>query len=228
MKVRETRLISIENRFSPITEQYRNVRTSIQFAASAGDPLKLLLVTSTEQEEGKTTLAANLAVVMSETNKKILLIDGDLRRATAGKYFNMRSSQAVGLSTLLNNGRSSLNEAIQRTQVKNLDFLPAGPIPPNPSELLNSLRLNELFSELEDQYDAIIVDSPPLLVVTDAQIFSSKVDGVILVVRENRTKRNNLIKCKTLLERSKAHLIGVVYNGAKSMGAGNYIRGGDG
>ena len=150
MKVRETRLISIENRFSPITEQYRNVRTSIQFAASAGDPLKLLLVTSTEQEEGKTTLAANLAVVMSETNKKILLIDGDLRRATAGKYFNMRSSQAVGLSTLLNNGRSSLNEAIQRTQVKNLDFLPAGPIPPNPSELLNSLRLNELFSELED------------------------------------------------------------------------------
>ena len=222
MKVRETRLISIENRFSPITEQYRNVRTSIQFAASAGDPLKLLLVTSTEQEEGKTTLAANLAVVMSETNKKILLIDGDLRRATAGKYFNMRSSQAVGLSTLLNNGRSSLNEAIQRTQVKNLEFLPAGPIPPNPSELLNSLRLNELFSELEDQYDAIIVDSPPLLVVTDAQIFSSKVDGVILVVRENRTKRNNLIKCKTLLERSKAHLIGVVYNGAKSMGAGNY------
>lgn len=222
MKVRETRLISIENRFSPITEQYRNVRTSIQFTASAGDPLKLLLVTSTEQEEGKTTLAANLAVVMSETNKKVLLIDGDLRRATAGKYFNMRSSQAVGLSTLLNNGRSSLNEAIQRTQVKNLDFLPAGPIPPNPSELLNSLRLNELFSELEDQYDAIIVDSPPLLVVTDAQIFSSKVDGVILVVRENRTKRNNLIKCKTLLERSKAHLIGVVYNGAKSMGAGNY------
>lgn len=222
MKVRETRLISIENRFSPITEQYRNVRTSIQFAASAGDPLKLLLVTSTEQEEGKPTLAANLAVVMSETNKKVLLIDGDLRRATAGKYFNMRSSQAVGLSTLLNNGRSSLNEAIQRTQVKNLDFLPAGPIPPNPSELLNSLRLNELFSELEDQYDAIIVDSPPLLVVTDAQIFSSKVDGVILVVRENRTKRNNLIKCKTLLERSKAHLIGVVYNGAKSMGAGNY------
>ena len=106
--------------------------------------------------------------------------------------------------------------------MKNLDFLPAGPIPPNPSELLNSLRLNELFSELEDQYDAIIVDSPPLLVVTDAQIFSSKVDGVILVVRENRTKRNNLIKCKTLLERSKAHLIGVVYNGAKSMGAGNY------
>ena len=222
MKVRETRLISIENRFSPITEQYRNVRTSIQFAASAGDPLKLLLVTSTVQEEGQTTLAANLAVVMSETNKKFLLIDGDLRRATAGKYFNMRSSQAVGLSTLLNNGRSSLNEAIQRTQVKNLDFLPAGPIPPNPSELLNSLRLNELFSELEDQYDAIIVDSPPLLVVTDAQIFSSKVDGVILVVRENRTKRNNLIKCKTLLERSKAHLIGVVYNGAKSMGAGNY------
>lgn len=222
MKVRETRLISIENRFSPITEQYRNVRTSIQFASSAGVPLKLLLVTSTEQEEGKTTLAANLAVVMAETNKRVLLIDGDLRRATAGKYFNMRSSQAVGLSTLLNNGRSSLNEAIQRTQVKNLDFLPAGPIPPNPSELLNSLRLNELFSELEDQYDAIIVDSPPLLVVTDAQIFSSKVDGVILVVRENRTKRNNLIKCKTLLERSKAHLIGVVYNGAKSMGAGNY------
>lgn len=222
MKERETRLISIENRFSPITEQYRNIRTSIQFASSAGNPLKLVLVTSTEQEEGKTTLASNLAVVMAETNKKVLLIDGDLRRATAGKFFSLVSSQNKGLSTLLSNARSSPEEAIQSTQVKSLDFLPAGPIPPNPSELLNSSRLDEIFMQLEEQYDFIIVDSPPLLVVTDAQIFSSKVDGVILVVRENRTKRNNLIKCKTLLERSQARLIGFVYNGAKSMSAGNY------
>ncbi|MGM0168715.1 hypothetical protein IGI39_004470 [Enterococcus sp. AZ135] len=222
MKERETRLISIENRFSPITEQYRNIRTSIQFASSAGTPLKLVLVTSTEQEEGKTTLASNLAVVMAETNKKVLLIDGDLRRATAGKFFSLVSSQSKGLSTLLSNVRISPEEAIQSTQVKSLDFLPAGPIPPNPSELLNSSRLDEIFMQLEDQYDFIIVDSPPLLVVTDAQIFSSKVDGVILVVRENRTKRNNLLKCKTLLERSQARLIGFVYNGAKSMSAGNY------
>ncbi|EOH75654.1 CpsD/CapB family tyrosine-protein kinase [Enterococcus malodoratus] len=222
MKERETRLISIENRFSPITEQYRNIRTSIQFASSAGNPLKLVLVTSTEQEEGKTTLASNLAVVMAETNKKVLLIDGDLRRATAGKFFSLVSSQNKGLSTLLSNARSSPEEAIQSTQVKSLDFLPAGPIPPNPSELLNSSRLDEIFMQLEEQYDFIIVDSPPLLVVTDAQIFSSKVDGVILVVRENRTKRNNLMKCKTLLERSQARLIGFVYNGAKSMSAGNY------
>lgn len=222
MKERETRLISIENRFSPITEQYRNIRTSIQFASSAGNPLKLVLVTSTEQEEGKTTLASNLAVVMAETNKKVLLIDGDLRRATAGKFFSLVSSQKKGLSTLLSNARSSPEEAIQSTQVKSLDFLPAGPIPPNPSELLNSSRLDEIFMQLEEQYDFIIVDSPPLLVVTDAQIFSSKVDGVILVVRENRTKRNNLMKCKTLLERSQARLIGFVYNGAKSMSAGNY------
>ncbi|MBO0458250.1 CpsD/CapB family tyrosine-protein kinase [Enterococcus hulanensis] len=222
MKERETRLISIENRFSPITEQYRNVRTSIQFAASSGQPLKLLLVTSTEQEEGKTTLASNLAVVMSETNKKVLLVDGDLRRATAGKYFNSISTRAKGLSSLLSNSRSMLEEAIQSTQVKNLDFLPAGPIPPNPSELLNSNRLNEILERLEEQYDFVIIDSPPLLVVTDAQIFSSKVDGVILVVRENRTKRNNLIKCKNLLKQSNAHLVGFVYNGAKSTSTGNY------
>lgn len=222
MKERETRLISIENRFSPITEQYRNVRTSIQFASSSGQPLKLLLVTSTEQEEGKTTVAANLAVVMAEANKKILLIDGDLRRATAGKFFTTYSNRAAGLSTLLSNLRSEPSGAIQSTQVKGLDFLPAGPIPPNPSELLNSNRLNEIFRQLEEQYDYIIVDSPPLLVVTDAQIFSSKVDGVILVVRENRTKRNNLVKCKTLLKRSNARLIGFVYNGAKSVSAGNY------
>ncbi|WP_137664023.1 CpsD/CapB family tyrosine-protein kinase [Enterococcus hulanensis] len=222
MKERETRLISIENRFSPITEQYRNVRTSIQFAASSGQPLKLLLVTSTEQEEGKTTLASNLAVVMSETNKKVLLVDGDLRRATAGKYFNSFSTRAKGLSSLLSNSRSMLEEAIQSTQVKNLDFLPAGPIPPNPSELLNSNRLNEILERLEEQYDFVIIDSPPLLVVTDAQIFSSKVDGVILVVRENHTKRNNLIKCKNLLKRSNAHLVGFVYNGAKSKSTGNY------
>lgn len=222
MKETETRLISIENRFSPITEQYRNVRTSIQFAASSGKPFKLLLITSTEQEEGKTTLAANLAVVMAETNKKILLIDGDLRRATAGKYFNVLSSQKQGLSTLLSNYHQLPEEAIQRTQIKNLDFLPAGPIPPNPSELLESNRLNQLFVTLEEQYDLIIIDSPPLLVVTDAQLFSSKVDGVVLVVRENRTKRNNLIKCKNLLERSNARLIGVVYNAAKSINEGQY------
>ncbi|MGM0238780.1 CpsD/CapB family tyrosine-protein kinase [Enterococcus sp. AZ103] len=222
MRERENRLIAIENRFSPITEQYRNVRTSIQFAASSGRPMKLLLVTSTEQEEGKTTLASNLAVVMAETNTKVLLIDGDLRRSTAGKIFNLRTGTVAGLSTLLSNVGSSLEEAIQRTQIKNLDFLPAGPIPSNPSELLNSNRLNEIFQQVEEKYDFIIVDSPPLLVVTDAQIFSSKVDGVVLVVRENRTKRNNLIKCKTLLERSKARLIGVVYNGAKSLSAGNY------
>ena len=123
---------------------------------------------------------------------------------------------------MLSNLRSEPSEAIQSTQVKGLDFLPAGPIPPNPSELLNSNRLNEIFRQLEEQYDYIIVDSPPLLVVTDAQIFSSKVDGVILVVRENRTKRNNLVKCKTLLKRSNARLIGFVYNGAKSVSAGNY------
>ncbi|MBO0451208.1 MULTISPECIES: CpsD/CapB family tyrosine-protein kinase [Enterococcus] len=222
MKERETRLISIENRFSPITEQYRNVRTSIQFAASSGQSLKLLLVTSTEQEEGKTTLASNLAVVMSETNQKVLLVDGDLRRATAGKYFNSFSTRAKGLSSLLSNSRTMPEEAIQSTQVKNLDFLPAGPIPPNPSELLNSNRLNEILGQLEEQYDFVIIDSPPLLVVTDAQIFSSKVDGVILVVRENRTKRNNLIKCKNLLKQSNARLVGFVYNGAKSTSTGNY------
>ena len=126
------------------------------------------MVTSTEQEEGKTTVAANLAVVMAEANKKILLIDGDLRRATAGKFFTTYSNRAAGLSTLLSNLRSEPSEAIQSTQVKGLDFLPAGPIP------------------------------------------------------HNRTKRNNLVKCKTLLKRSNARLIGFVYNGAKSVSAGNY------
>ncbi|EGP4874478.1 MAG: CpsD/CapB family tyrosine-protein kinase [Enterococcus faecium] len=222
MKERETKLIAIENRFSPITEQYRNVRTSIQFASSESNPLKAVLVTSTEQAEGKTTVASNLAVVMAETNIKVLLIDGDLRRATAGKIFNIRTGQTVGLSTLLSNPERLPEEAIQNTQIKNLDFLPAGPIAPNPSELLSSNRLDEILDLLKEQYDFIIVDSPPLLVVTDAQIFSSKVDGVILVVRENRTKRNNLMKCKLLLERSKAFLIGVVYNGAKSARNGKY------
>ncbi|MGM0214816.1 CpsD/CapB family tyrosine-protein kinase [Enterococcus sp. AZ109] len=221
MKEQETRLVSIENSFSPITEQYRNVRTSIQFMASSAS-LKILLVTSTEQGEGKTTLASNLAVVMAETKKRVLLIDGDLRRATAGKYFNLFASKGAGLSTLLTNKRSEPGEMIQRTQVKNLDFLPAGPIPPNPSELLESQRLNEIFTLLEEQYDFIIVDSPPLLIVTDAQIFASKVDGVVLVVRENRTRRNSLLKCKTVLERSNARLIGVVYNAAKSAKDGNY------
>lgn len=222
MKERETKLIAIENRLSPITEQYRNIRTSIQFASSEDHPLQLLLVTSTEQAEGKTTVASNLAVVMAETNKKVLLIDGDLRRATAGKIFNIHSNQTRGLSTLLNHHEQKMEEVILKTKVKNLDFMPAGPITPNPSELLDDNYLNMILAELKEQYDFIIIDSPPLLVVTDAQIFSSKVDGVVLVVRENRTKRNNLMKCKLLLERSKAFLVGVVYNGAKTTRNGKY------
>lgn len=192
-------------------ESYRVLRTNIQYS-SIDKKIKRMLVTSSDPGEGKSTTAGNLALTFSQDEKRVLLIDCDLRKPSLHKKF--RISNNIGLSDVILD-KTKLEKAIIK---KNdyLDILPAGKVPPNPSELLGSKALEDLLDELGEKYDVIILDTPPLHAVTDAQILSTKVDGVILVVRAERTKKESVIEAKGVLEKVNANILGTVLNGGES------------
>ncbi|MBM7710031.1 CpsD/CapB family tyrosine-protein kinase [Enterococcus lemanii] len=204
-------LITLTDPSSPVSEQYRTIRTNIQFASSVDRRLQTMVVTSSGPVEGKSTTSANLAVVFAKSGQRVLLVDADMRKPTVYKTFQLNNT--VGLSTLLSTTKE-VNEAIQPTVVDNLSILTSGPKPPNPSELLGSQRMNQVIQELKNYFDIIIFDMPPVVTVTDAQIMASKVDGTLLVVRENVTNKESLMKAKDLLKLVNAHVLGTVYNGA--------------
>ena len=213
-------LVTLTNPSSPIAEQYRTIRTNIQFASAAGQQIKTIVVTSSGPEEGKSTTAANIAVVFAKSGQRVLLVDADLRKPVIYKTFKLNN--ASGLSTVLNSSGSVADE-IQRTPVDNLSILPSGPKPPNPSELLSSPRMDQILAEARQLFDVVIFDMPPVVAVTDAQIMSSKTDGTLLVVRENMSRKESLIKAKELLDMVQARVLGVVYKGAEhSKDAGYY------
>jgi len=193
---------------SPITEQYRTVRTNIQFA-SIDQELRTIMVTSASPEEGKSMTAANLATVYAHQEKKVLLIDADLRKATVHMTFQLDNFR--GLSKWLVGG-SALHENIQKSRIEHLDVITSGPIPPNPSELLGSRKMKELIEEVKEMYDVIIFDTPPILAVTDAQILANYLDGSILVVRSKQTEFEAAIKAKEALEHTTSKLLGTILN----------------
>lgn len=205
-------LITLIDPSSPISEQYRTIRTNIQFASSADKQIKTLVVTSSGPAEGKTTTSVNLAVVFAKSGQRVLLVDADMRKPTVYKTFNLNN--ASGLSTVLSTSTSVL-EVAQKTVIDNLSVLTSGPKPPNPSELLGSARMNQVIEEAKKLYDVVIFDMPPVVAVTDAQIMESKADGTILVVRENVARKESLTKARDLLNMVQARIIGVVYNGAE-------------
>lgn len=205
-------LITLIDPSSPISEQYRTIRTNIQFASSADKQIKTIVVTSSGPAEGKSTTSANLAVVFAKSGQRVLLVDADMRKPTVYKTFNLNN--ASGLSTVLSTSTSIL-EAAQKTVIDNLSVLTSGPKPPNPSELLGSARMNQVIEEAKNLYDVVIFDMPPVVAVTDAQIMASKADGTILVVRENVARKESLTKARDLLNMVQARIIGVVYNGAE-------------
>ncbi|WP_408008275.1 CpsD/CapB family tyrosine-protein kinase [Pseudalkalibacillus sp. A8] len=213
----ERSLITHYNSKSPISEQYRTIRTNIQFS-SADSEYRTMMVTSSGPGEGKSTTTANLAVVLSQQGKKVLLVDADLRKPTA--HYTFRVSNAQGITNVLTK-QIPLTEGCRQTEVENLSVLPSGPIPPNPAELLGSRMMKEMIKEALEAYDVVLFDTPPVLAVTDAQVLANICDGVVLVVGSSVTEKEAALKSKELLEAAKAKLLGVVLN-RKKMKKGQY------
>lgn len=189
-------------------EAFRTIKTNIKYS-SADKHKKVLLVTSTEAGEGKSTISSNLALSLSQDNKKVIIIDGDLRKPSVHKQFGISGS--VGLTELLI-GEKSIND-IKHKVNPYLDAITSGHIPPNPAELLASEEMEKLIEKLREEYDYVIIDTNPIGLVADAQILSSKVDGVILVARYEKTKKENLLSCKKMIDQVGGNTIGVVLNG---------------
>jgi capsular exopolysaccharide synthesis family protein len=212
-------LIAGANSQHHFSEAYRVLRTNVQFS-TIDKPGQTLLVTSANPSEGKSTTAANLALVMAQAGKKVVLIDSDLRRPSLHRFFGLSNQQ--GLTNLLLSQQPGVNGYAQHTGFENLTVVTSGPLPPNPSELLASRRLETLLDSLRTQADVVILDSPPTLPVADASILAAKVDGTMLVVDSNRTRPQALRRARDTLMMSKTNLLGAVLNKVKRRGGGNY------
>lgn len=211
-------IISFTNPKSPVSEAYRTLRTNIEFSGIDRE-LKTIMVTSTGPSEGKSTTIANLAVVTAQTEKKTLLVDADLRKPTVHHTFDLNNRQ--GLTTYLA-GQGSLESVIQKSHVPHLDIITAGPIPPNPAEMLSSKVMTRFIEMVSEQYDQVLFDTPPVIAVTDAQVLATKLDGVILVVDSGTTNKDIAVKAKSQLENVKANILGVVLNNKKMQGDSYY------
>ena len=205
---RHTKLITLTHPKSPVSEAFRTLRTNIQFA-SIDKTLRTIMVTSTGPGEGKSTTMANLAIVLAQQEKRVLLIDADLRKPTVHHTF--RLPNRIGLTSVLA-GVEPLANAIQNTGIEHLEVITSGPIPPNPAEIIGSKKMASLVEEISPAYDYVLFDAPPVLAVTDAQILSGLMDGVILVIHSGKTHREMALKAKHLLENVKANVIGVIMN----------------
>jgi len=193
---------------SDVAEAYRTVRTAIYFGIPDGHA-KTLLVTSPAPGDGKTTLASNLAIAMAQAGQRILLIDGDFRRPMQHRVFEIPDN--VGLSSTLA-GRTPLNDAIKPTTTPNLHLLPCGPLPPNPSEMLNSAVFAELLKQLSTRYEHIIIDSPPVMPVADARILGAICDVTLLVLRAEKSTRKLAEHSRDSLLSVGASILGVIVN----------------
>lgn len=167
------------------------------------------MITSSGPGEGKSTTVANLAVVLAQQEKRVLLIDTDLRKPTV--HYTFKVSNIYGVTSILTR-QTTLRDTIVSSKIPNVDVLPSGPIPPNPSELINSKSMNDLIEEASRMYDYVLFDTPPLIAVTDGQLLAHHVDGVILVVSSGKTEIESATKAKELLENANAKIIGAVLN----------------
>ena len=194
---------------SRIAEAYRSIRASIIFSSPEDRPLKTILITSASPQEGKSTVSINLATVFANSNEKVLLVEADMRKPRVSDSFGLPNKE--GLSSFLT-GVSTLETAMQATSVPNLSLMPSGPKPPNPAELLTSSKTRTLLEELRKRYDRIIIDSPPVITVTDTAILANIVDGVIDVVRANFLNIELILRGRQRLYEAKSKIIGVILN----------------
>ncbi len=209
----------MKNPLGIIPEAYRAIRTGIYYSTPDSSP-RIILITSSLPQEGKTDISTLLALSLAQGNERVLLIDGDLRKPRVGKIFNSNRNQA-GLSEILS-GQAGLPEAVQPTDFPGLEFVAGGRIPSNPAELINSSRFEELLGEARNRWDRVIIDSPPLLSVTDAVIMGRQVDGVVMVLRAGATRGKVAAFCREKLGQVNARLIGLILNGADIHRGENY------
>ncbi|GAB2026077.1 CpsD/CapB family tyrosine-protein kinase [Lactovum odontotermitis] len=215
-------LITTANPKSPISEQYRTIRTSLEFKM-VDQGINTFLVTSAEANAGKSTTISNLAVTFAQRGKKVLLIDADLRKPFIHNCF--KASNHVGLTNLLAQ-QLAFNEVAKGTlMAENLTLITSGPIPPNPSELLGSMSMQRFIESARSVFDIVLIDTPPVVAVTDAVILSSQVDGVVMVARAHQTKKEGLIKAKKLFEQVQANVLGVILHGGSAGDSAYYYYG---
>ena len=212
----QSQIFTVGQPKSLVSEAYRTLRTNLQFS-SLDTPLRSLVVTSAVATEGKTTTAANLAVVMAQAGNRIVLVDGDLRRPSAHKLFGL--SNGSGLTTALVADPEALDGYLQDSGIENLRVLTAGPIPPNPQELLGSQRMEELLRMLEKEADIVVLDTPPTLVVSDANVLAARASGVLMVVNTGKTRRAAVRQAVEGLRKVGANLLGCVLNMVSTRGA---------
>lgn len=203
---------------SPISEQYRTIRTNIMYS-SIDNEIRSIMVTSSGPGEGKSTTTANLAVVFAQQGKSVLLVDADLRKPTV--HYTFKLNNILGLTSILTN-QTTLKEAVSKADESSLYILSSGPVPPNPSELLGSKAMKSFMKEALEEFDLIIFDTPPVLAVTDAQILGNLCNGSVLVVSSGKTEKESLLKTKEILTNSNGKLLGVVLNNKKADKKGNY------
>lgn len=210
--------IAFESDNSAIAESFRKLRTNLQFLA-VDNPPRVIVVTSSSPSEGKSTTAINIALALAEAQHNVVLVDGDMRRPSVHKYLALIG--AVGFSTVLS-GQAVLSEALQKTRFPGLTALTAGAVPPNPSELLGSQAAANLLTDLRSQFDYVVVDSSPLLAVTDAAILAAVSDGVLVMARFGQTKRDQLTHAVGTLTDVGASILGAVFTMTPTRGSSAY------
>jgi capsular exopolysaccharide synthesis family protein len=202
---------------SAFAEAARSIRTSIAFS-SPDQPLRTLLVTSAEASDGKTTVASNLAIAMAQTGQKVILVDCDLRRSRIHDIYHVDNQHGLTSAVI---GPRPVEAALIESEVPGLRLLPSGPLPPNPSELLHSKAFREMLEQLRRLADVVIIDSPPLVPVTDAAVISTNVDAVVLVARSFKTSRVAAERAVRILRDVGGKGIGFVLNALEGSGVGS-------
>ena len=190
-----------------VAEQFRTVRTNIEFAGAALDKCQIVMFTSSAMSEGKSTVAANVAVTWAQAGKKVLLIDCDLRRPTVHATF--RTLNLEGVTSILT-GKTKADEVVENTFVNDLSIITSGPVPPNPSELLNSKRMGALLDWAREHYGIIVLDAPPVLAVSDVQVLVPKTDGVVVVANMGKTLKGDMRRTVEVLNLAQAKILGSV------------------
>ena len=206
-----------ENPTSQLAEAYRGLRTSLEYS-SVDKKLKSLVITSSNPGEGKSTVSSNLAFILSQGGKKVIVVDADLRKPTIHKKFRIDNRE--GLTEILI-GKKKISDVCKKVE-ENIHVITSGKKTPNPAEMVSSKAMEELIEILSKKYDYVIIDTPPVRNINDGVVLSAKVDGVILVVRSGKTKSVDVIKGYKELEKVKANIVGSVLNAVDMKKNGYY------